>query len=429
MSPATRDDWPPIFNLVEVEPTTNAHDIIMQNALLLGRSTSAAFADVIIRDFDILACQVAYHSGYDARLLPVVSDAARDAIRDGELRLSGCAFQVDDVRGTISQLRRICKYVDRGFRLPTGALAEAPRALLDEPCSTELRVLVWRLLKGRLHWEPVTPPRGATPARRPHPLMLKVAITDGGQWRVVPPRSSAVAQQLAAAAKDCAAPMSRKLRNHAEALAVWSYVKKIKAEVYRTKLDMRSCVPQYNAWRVLGQLRRSGKGIDRFDLYILPPDVLPSLPLRSLRPTNRAVRSFRGLHSLLMQRFASTASGGGGATTAARTSRRCPACCTLPCCQRASAGGTRASSSGHAAPSLPPKKRYRDPAAAQRDDRRAHAVAKDGTAAPQPAGGGALELSGVCENVVRVNGRVIRKRMAGEVTNVLSMAGDGDAQS
>ena len=94
MHPATRDDWPPIFNLVEVEPTTNAHDIIMQNALLLGRSTSAAFADVIIRDFDILACQVAYHSGYDARLLPVVSAAARDAIRDGELRLSGCAFQV-----------------------------------------------------------------------------------------------------------------------------------------------------------------------------------------------------------------------------------------------------------------------------------------------------------------------------------------------
>ena len=281
--PAARDDWPPIFNLVEVEPSTPALDGIVQNALLLGRSTSAAFADVIIRDFDMTVCQVAYHSGDDARLLPVVSDAARDAIRDGELRLSGCAFQRDDVQGTTSQLGRICKYVDRGFRLPTGALAEAPRALLDEPCSTELRALVWRLLKGRLHWgalhartakvacvggghshwEPVTPPRGATPARRPHPLMLKFATTDGGQWRVVPPRSSAVAQQLAAAARDHAAPMaglSRKLRNHAEALAVWTYVKKIKAEVYRTKLDMRSCVPQYNAWRVLGQLRRSGKG-------------------------------------------------------------------------------------------------------------------------------------------------------------------------
>ena len=94
MHPATRDDWPPIFNLVEVEPSTNAHDIIMQNALLLGRSTSAAFADVIIREFDMAICQVAYHSGDDARLLPVVSDAARDAIRDSELRLSGCAFQV-----------------------------------------------------------------------------------------------------------------------------------------------------------------------------------------------------------------------------------------------------------------------------------------------------------------------------------------------
>lgn len=379
---------------------------------MLGRSTSAAFADVIIRDFDMAICQVAFYSGDDARLLPVVSAAARDAIRKGELRLTGCAFQQDDVRGTISQLRRICKYVDRGFRLPTGALAEAPRALLDKPCSTELHALVWRLLKGRLHWEPVTPPRGATTARRPHPpIMLKFAITDGGQWRVVPPRSSAVAQQLASAAKDCAAPMaglSRELRNHAEALAVWTFVKKMKAEVYRTKVDMRACVPQYNGWRVLGQLRRSGKGIDRFDLYVLSPDVLPSLPLRSLRPTSRAVRSFRGLHSLLMERFASTASNGGGATTAARSNGRCPACCTLPCCQRASAGGTRASSSGHAAPSLPPKKRYRDPAAAH--GRRAHAVAKDGTAAPQPAGGGPLELTGMWENVVRVNG-VVRDDM------------------
>ena len=284
-----------------------------------------------------------------------------------------------------------------------------------------------------------------------------------------PPFSPMTSAQLASAATDCAAPMaglSRRLRSHAEALAVWTFVKKMKAEVYRTKLDMRSCVPQYNGWRVLGQLRRSGKGIDRFDLYILPPDMLPSLPLRALRPTNRAVRSFRGLHALLMQRFATTASGGGGATTAARTSRRCPACCTLPCCQRASAGGTRASSSGRAAPSLPPKKRYRDPAAAQRDGRRAHAVAKDGTAAPQPAGGGPLELTGMWENVVRVNGvvrddmetamarqerlrqalhmaapplrvqsagsagtcRVMRKQEESDETPVLRMAGDGDAQ-
>lgn len=426
-------------------------------------------------------CQVAYHSGDDARLLPVVSNAARDAIRKGELRLTGCAFQVYDVRGTISQLRRICKYVDRGFRLPMGALAEAPRALLDEPCSTELRALVWRLLKGRLHWEPVTPPRGATPARRPHPLMLKFAMTDGSQCRVLPPYSSAVAQQSASAARDCAAPvagLSPKLCKHAEALAVWTYVKEIKAEVYWTKLDVRSCVPQYNGWRVLGQLRRSGKGIDRADLYILPPDVLPSVPLRSLRPTNRAVRSFRGLHSLLMKRFASTASGGGGATTAARTSRRCPACWTLPCCQRASAGGTRAdasaagahaSSSDCAAPPLPPKKRYRDHAAARRDGRRVHdmqAVVPDGTAAPQPAGGGPLELTGMWENVVRVNGvvrddmetamarqerlrqalhmaappllvqsagsagicRVMRKQEESDETPVLRMAGDGDAQ-
>ena len=326
IDPAARDRWPPVFNLVEVEPSTLAHGSI---AKLLGRCTPAAFADFIIRDFDMAQLQVAYY--YDgSRLLHIVSDATRDAIRDGELRLSGCAFQVDDMRGTISQLGRICKYVHRGFRLPSGPLAAAPRALLEEPSSTYLRVLVWRLLKSRLHWEPITPPRSATPARRPQfPLLLNFAMTDSGQWRVVPPRSSAAAPQLAAAARDCAAPMaglSRKLRNHAEALAVWTFVKKMKAEVYRTKLDMRACVPQYNGWRVLGQLRRSGKGIDRFDLYLWPPDVLTSLPLRALRPTNRAVRSFRGLHALLMERFASTASGGGGAATAARSSGRCPAC-------------------------------------------------------------------------------------------------------
>ena len=453
--PATGDRWPPVFNLVEVEPTTNEHEIIMQNALLLGRSTSAAFADFIIRDFDMAVCQVAYYSGDDSRLLPVVSDAASKAIRDGELRLSGCAFQAADVRGTGRQLGRILKYVDRGFRLPSGPLAAAPRALLDEPSSTHLRVLVWRLLKGRLHWEPVTPPRGATPARRPHLLMLKFAITDGGQWHVVPPRSSAVAQQLAAAARDCAAPMvglSRKLRNHAEALAVWTYAKKIKAEVYRTKLDMRSCVPQYNGWRVLGQLLRSGKGIDRFDLYILPPDMLPSLPLRALRPTNRAVRSFRGLHALLMQRFATTASGGGGAMTAARTSRRCPACCTLPCCRRASAAGAHAdasaagvhaSSSDCAAPPLPPKKRYRDHAAARRDGRRVHdmqAVVPDGVVrddmetamARQERLRQALHMAAPPLRVQSAGSagtcRVMRKQEESDETPVLKMSGDDDAQ-
>ena len=427
------------------------------------------FAKGVLADFDIVPCQVAYVSGVGARLIEVASDATLDAIHRGELRLTGSAFPAADVQGTLHELGRIRKYVERGFRLPAGPLAAAPEALRDGSPSSALKIALLELLNGRLHWEPVTPPRSATPACRPHPLMLKFAMTDRGQWRVVPPCSSAVAQQLASAARDCAAPvagLSPKLRKHAEALAVWTYAKKIKAEVYRSKMDMRSCVPQYNGWRVLGQLRRTGKGIDRFDFYILPPDVLPSLPLRSLRPTNRAVRSFRGLHSLLMQRFASTASGGGGATMAARSSGRCPACCTLPCCQRASAGGTRASSSGHAAPSLPPKKRYRDPAAAQRDDRRAHAVAKDGTAAPQPAGGGALELTGVWENVVRVNGvvrddmetamarqerlrqalqmaapplrvqsaggagtcRVMRKQEESDETPVLKMAGDGDAQ-
>ena len=93
-------------------------------------------------------------------------------------------------------------------------------------------------------------------------------------------------------------------------------------------------------------------------------------------------------------------------------------------------------------------------------------MAKDGTAAPQPAGGGPLELTGMWENVVRVNGvvrddmetamarqerlrqalhmaapplrvqsagsagtcRVMRKQEESDETPVLRMAGDGDAQ-
>ena len=93
-------------------------------------------------------------------------------------------------------------------------------------------------------------------------------------------------------------------------------------------------------------------------------------------------------------------------------------------------------------------------------------MAKDGTAAPQPAGGGPLELTGMWENVVRVNGvvrddmetamarqerlrqalhmaapplrvqsaggagtcRVMRKQEDNDETPVLRMAGDGDAQ-
>ena len=367
------------------------------------------FAKGVLADFDIVPCQVAYVSGVGARLIEVASDATLDAIHRGELRLTGCAFPAADVQGTLHKLGRIRKYVERGFRLPAGRLAAAPEALRDGSPSSALNIALLELLKGRLNWEPVTPPRSATPACRPHPLMLKFAMTDRGQWRVVPPCSSAVAQQLASAARDCAAPvagLSPKLRKHAEALAVWTYAKKIKAEVYRSKMDMRSCVPQYNGWRVLGQLRRTGKGIDRFDLYILPPDVLPSLPLRSLRPTNRAVRSFRALHALLLQRFATTASGGVVAVGAARSSGRCPVCCTLPCCHRASA------SVGRAAPPLPPKKRYR---AWQRAGRRASESASDDTAARPPADGGPFEVTGMWENDVRVNG-VVREDLETAIT-------------
>ena len=347
----------PVFNLVEVEP--------MGHFASLG--TDAHFAISVLAGFDLVPCQVAYVSGQGAQLTAVASDATCDAIRSGELRLTGCAFLTSDVQGTLHQLGRIRKYIERGFHLPAGPLAAAPEALRDGSPSTALHKMndaLLELFEGRLHYEPRTPTRIATPARRPpYPLLLKFAITDGGQWRVLPPRSSAAQQQLASAAKECAAPMaglSHRLCSHPEALAIWTFVRKLKAVVERTRQDARACVPQHSSWRVLVQLRRSGKGIDRVDLYVFPPDVLPGKPLRSLRPTARAVRSFRGLHSLLMQHFATTASGGGGAAAgAARSSGRCPMCCTLPCCQRPSASVEHsAASDGRAAPPLPPKKRY-----------------------------------------------------------------------
>ena len=67
---ATSDHWPPVFNLVQVEPNTIAHE---------SAGTGLAFADFIIREFDIVPCQVAYFSGDDARLVAQMSDTARDA--------------------------------------------------------------------------------------------------------------------------------------------------------------------------------------------------------------------------------------------------------------------------------------------------------------------------------------------------------------
>ena len=158
------------------------------------------------------------------------------------------------------------------------------------------------------------------------PARAPVGVTKEAETLGPPP--STAAQQLASAARECAAPVPRHLCSHAESLAVWTFVRKLKKEVERTKQDARARVPQYHGWRVLGQLRRSGKGIERFDMYVLAPEVLPDLPLHALRPTNQAVRSFRGLCSLLTQRSATTASGGVVAAGAARSSGRCPACCT-----------------------------------------------------------------------------------------------------
>ena len=426
-------DEPPIFNLVEVEP-------VGQSASL---GTGDRFATGVLAGFDVVQCQVAYVSGNDARLTEVASDATRDAIRSGGLRLTGCAFQADDVQCTLHQLGRVHKYVERGFRLPAGPLPAAPVELLrDEAPSTALiNGALLDLLKGRLHWEPSTPPRIATPARRPpFPLLLKFARADAGAWRVVPPRSSAAQQQLASAATECAAPMaglSHRLRSNPEALAVWTFVMKLKAAVERTRQDARARVPQYKEWRLLVQLRRSGKGIDRVDVYVFPPDVLPDVPLHALRPTNRAVRSFRGLHSLLMQRFATTASGGvvaagaagttasGGvvAAGAVRSSRRCPASCTLPCCQRTSASVEHSAASesrvrnseSRAAPPLPVKKRYRAwPCAPD--------AASDDTPARPLAAGGPIEMPGMWENVVRVNG-VVRDDLEMAITRHTRLRG------
>ena len=359
--------------------------------------TGDRFATGVLAGFDVVQCQVAYVSGSDARLTEVASDATRDAIRSGELRLTKCAFEADNVQRTLHQILRIHKYVERGFRLPAGPLSAAPLALRDGAPSTALNKALLCLLKGRLHWEPRTPPRTTTPA--PFPLLLKFARVGKGAWRMVSPRSAAQQQQ----------PMdglSPRLRSHPEALAVWTFVMKQKAVVERTRQDTRACVPQYNGWRVLGRLRRSGKGIDRFDLYLFPPDVLPGRPLHLLRPTLQAVRSFRGLHSLLMQRFATTALGGGGgaAEVAARSNGRCPACCTLPCCQHAS------TSVGRAAPPLPPAKRYRVWQCAG-----GRASASDDTSARPPTDGGPIEVTGMWENVVRVNG-IVREDLETAIT-------------
>ena len=67
------------------------------------------------------------------RLVTVLTDAARTAVRNGELQLTGCAFGSGaGVRATVAQLARIVKYVGRGFRLPAGPLAPMPSTAREE---------------------------------------------------------------------------------------------------------------------------------------------------------------------------------------------------------------------------------------------------------------------------------------------------------
>ena len=185
---AARDDAAlcPVFNLVEVEPVGHCASL----------GTDTSFALGVLAGFDLVPCQVAYVWKVGAQLTAVARAATCDAIRSGELRLTGCAFLPTDGQGTLHQLGRIRKYVERGFRLPAGPLAAAPEALRDGSPSTALRKLNYVLLEllgGRLHWEPVTPPRSATPACRPHLLMLRFAMMDRGNWHLAAPRSSAAA--------------------------------------------------------------------------------------------------------------------------------------------------------------------------------------------------------------------------------------------
>ena len=51
-------------------------------------------------------------------------------------------------------------------------------------------------------------------------------------------------------------------------------------------------------------MRRTGKGVQRVDMHVYAPWVLPHVTLEALRPTNQAVRSFAALKRLLVGRFA-----------------------------------------------------------------------------------------------------------------------------
>ena len=166
------------------------------------------------------------------RLVTVLTDAARTALRNGELQLTGCAFGSGaGVRATVAQRARVGKYVGRGFRLPAGPLAPMPSTAREEAVARaprqrghpgrRLRRLCNQLLAGRLGWEPCTPPRAAPPPRAPpSPLRLGLATARARQpmdVEALPASATAVSDADATAA----ARLPAALRGHAEARAVW----------------------------------------------------------------------------------------------------------------------------------------------------------------------------------------------------------------
>ena len=306
--------WPPAFNLVEVAPTAACDAAI---------ASGVGFAELVLKDFDLVPAQVAcvIDGSEPPRLVTVLTDAARTAVRNGELQLTGCAFGSGaGVRATVAQLARIVKYVGRGFRLPAGLLAPMPSTAREEAVARaprqrghpgrRLRRLCNQLLAGRLGWEPCTPPRAAPPPRAPpSPLRLGLATARAPPAAARQPMDIEALPASATAASDAdataAARLPAALRGHAEARAVWLHVREAVDTAYRTDSDLRrSAVPRLGGWRVLCQMRRTGKGVQRVDMHVYAPWVLPHVTLEALRPTNQAVRSFAALKRLLVGRFA-----------------------------------------------------------------------------------------------------------------------------
>ena len=127
----------PTFNLIEVE--------VQPVGTLASQECGFvrdAFAELIVSSFDLIPCRVAYFVGANQWLREIACDATREAIRDGELRLTGsalsCLRSEGNAHSCVRQMERVAKYVGRGFRL--GRLPGA-QLRLTAKCTRVVRVV------------------------------------------------------------------------------------------------------------------------------------------------------------------------------------------------------------------------------------------------------------------------------------------------